>query len=125
MIAMSAIGPARDLWEKDTIRIHPIITKGGDAVSVVPAEVRMETLCAGLARGVVDASRKVDRCLRAGQWRWAPKSRSTRSGLYLPQRNDARMGRIFGENVEALADPASSPSAGIAPGRPIWAISPI
>src|SRR5205823_9997889 len=48
MIAMNAIAAHREtFWEKDTIRIHPIITKGGDAVSVVPAEVTMETFVRG------------------------------------------------------------------------------
>ncbi len=53
VIAMNAIAANREtFWEKDTIRIHPIITKGGDAVSVVPAEVTMETFRARrLARG--------------------------------------------------------------------------
>src|SRR5712691_6804255 len=78
MIAMNAIAAHREtFWEKDTIRIHPIITKGGDAVSVVPAEVTMETFVrGGSLEAIVDANRKVDRCLRAGRWRWAPKSRS-------------------------------------------------
>src|SRR3954468_9638893 len=44
MLALSAIHAQREtFYDKDTIRIHPIITKGGDAVSVVPAEVHMET----------------------------------------------------------------------------------
>src|SRR3984893_18574045 len=48
VIAMNAIAAHREtFWEKDTIRIHPIITKGGDAVSVVPAEVTMETFVRG------------------------------------------------------------------------------
>ena len=29
-----------DVPEADTIRIHPIITKGGDSVNIVPADVR-------------------------------------------------------------------------------------
>jgi metal-dependent amidase/aminoacylase/carboxypeptidase family protein len=38
-----------------------------DAVSVVPAEVRMETFVRGGSReAILDANMKVDRCLRAG-----------------------------------------------------------
>ncbi len=29
--------------DEDHIRVHPIITKGGDLVNVIPADVRMET----------------------------------------------------------------------------------
>lgn len=44
MIAMSAIHAQRETYrDQDTIRIHPIITEGGVAVSSVPADVRMET----------------------------------------------------------------------------------
>src|SRR5262245_15105389 len=68
MIAMNAISAQREtFWEKDTIRIHPIITKGGDAVSVVPAEVTMETFVrGGSLEAILDANCKVDSCLRAG-----------------------------------------------------------
>src|SRR5271165_2840463 len=64
MIAMGAIAAQREtFWEKDTVRIHPIITKGGDAVSVVPAEVTMETFVrGGSLEAIVDANKKVDRC---------------------------------------------------------------
>jgi metal-dependent amidase/aminoacylase/carboxypeptidase family protein len=37
----------------DAIRVRPIITKGGDSVSVVPAEVYMETLIRGGSREAI------------------------------------------------------------------------
>ncbi|MEJ2132743.1 MAG: peptidase dimerization domain-containing protein [Gammaproteobacteria bacterium] len=47
-LAMTAIALTREtFYDADTIRIHPIITKGGDSVSVVPAEVTMETFVRG------------------------------------------------------------------------------
>jgi len=107
MIAMNAISAQREtFWEKDTIRIHPIITKGGDAVSVVPAEVTMETFVrGGSLEAIVDANRKVDRCLRAGAMAIGAEVEIHTIPGYLPQRNDQRMGRIFGANVEALFGP--------------------
>jgi amidohydrolase len=107
MIAMNAISAQREtFWEKDTIRIHPIITKGGDAVSVVPAEVTMETFVrGGSLEAIVDANRKVDRCLRAGAMAIGAEVEIHTIPGYLPQRNDERMGRIFGANVEALFGP--------------------
>ena len=48
--------------DEDTIRVHPIITKGGEAVSAVPADVRMETFVRGKTLdAVMGANRKVDR----------------------------------------------------------------
>jgi amidohydrolase len=107
MIAMNAISAQREtFWEKDTIRIHPIITKGGDAVSVVPAEVRMETFVrGGSLDAIVDANKKVDRCLRAGAMAMGAEVEIHTIPGYLPQRNDKRLGRLFGENVEALFGP--------------------
>ena len=104
VIAMNAIAAHREtFWEKDTIRIHPIITKGGDAVSVVPAEVRMETFVrGGSLDAILDANRKVDRCLRAGAMAMGAEAEIHTIPGYLPQRNDRRLGRIYGANVEAL-----------------------
>ena len=68
MVAMSAIHAQRETYrDQDTIRIHPIITKGGVAVSSVPADVRMETYVRGSSiEAFLSASEKVDRALRAG-----------------------------------------------------------
>jgi amidohydrolase len=107
MIAMNAISAQREtFWEKDTIRIHPIITKGGDAVSVVPAEVTMETFVrGGSLEAIVDANKKVDRCLRAGAMAMGAEVEIHTIPGYLPQRNDKQLGHIFGGNVEALFGP--------------------
>ncbi|GIT54791.1 MAG: hypothetical protein Ct9H300mP16_19510 [Pseudomonadota bacterium] len=63
---MTAIALLRETFnDEDTIRIHPIITKGGEAVSAVPAEVVIETFVRGRTlEGIVDANRKVDRAAR-------------------------------------------------------------
>ena len=53
--------------DEDRIRIHPIITKGGDIVNVVPADVRLESYVRGASpRAILDASAKMDRALKAG-----------------------------------------------------------
>ena len=68
MIALSAIHAQRETYrDQDTVRIHPIITQGGVAVSSVPADVRMETYVRGRSiEAFMSASDKVDRALRAG-----------------------------------------------------------
>ena len=114
MIAMNAIAAQREtFWEKDTIRVHPIITKGGDAVSVVPAEVRMETFVrGGSLEAIMDANRKVDRCLRAGAMAMGAEVEIQTIPGYLPQRNDVRFGQVFGGNVEAMFGPGSFGNSG-------------
>ncbi len=68
IIALVALNAQREtLLEKDTIRIHPIITKGGDLVNVVPADVRIESYVRGhTIEGIWDASKKFDRAMKAG-----------------------------------------------------------
>ncbi|HVH76743.1 MAG TPA: amidohydrolase [Stellaceae bacterium] len=109
LLAMNAIAMQREtFWDKDTVRIHPIITKGGDAVSVVPAEVTMETFVrAGSLEAILDANQKVDRSLRAGAMAIGAEVEIRTIPGYLPQRNDQGLGKIFGANVESLFGPGS------------------
>jgi amidohydrolase len=103
-IALNAIHCQRETFhDRDTIRIHPIITKGGDAVSVVPAEVTMETFVrGGSLEAIVDANMKVDRCLRAGAMAMGAEVEINTIPGYLPQRNNRAMGELFGANVERM-----------------------
>ena len=107
MIALNAIHCQREtFYDADTIRIHPIITKGGDAVSVIPAEVTMETFVrGGSLEAIIDANMKVDRCLRAGAMAMGAEVEINTIPGYLPQRNDRAMGELFGANVETLFGP--------------------
>src|ERR1700719_1232947 len=109
MIALNAIHAQREsFYDKDTIRIHPIINKGGDAVSVIPAEVTMETFVrGGSLEAITDANMKVDRCLRAGALAMGAEVEISTIPGYLPQRNDRNMGQLFGANVEALFGPGN------------------
>ena len=103
-IALNAIHCQRETFhDRDTIRIHPIITKGGDAVSVVPADVTMETFVrGGSLEAIVDANMKVDRCLRAGAMAMGAEVEIDTIPGYLPQRNNRAMGELFGGNVERI-----------------------
>ena len=69
-LGLSAIDANRETFQdKDTIRVHPIITKGGDLVNVVPADVRLETYVRGNnTEAILEASAKVDRALQAGAY---------------------------------------------------------
>lgn len=103
-LAMTAIAFQREtFYDDDTIRIHPIITKGGDAVSAVPAEVTMETFVRGRTiEGIVDANRKVDRALRGAAMAVGAEVEIETTPGYLPQNNDVRMSTLWGENVESM-----------------------
>ena len=67
-VAMSAIDAQRETFkDSDAVRVHYFITKGGDAVNIVPSEVRMEMMIrAASVEAIKDASMKVDRALKGG-----------------------------------------------------------
>lgn len=53
--------------DKDTVRVHPIMTKGGDLVNVIPNEAVIETLVrVNNTEAILDASEKTDRAFLAG-----------------------------------------------------------
>ncbi len=103
-LALTAIHYNRETFrDADTVRVHPIITKGGEAVSAVPADVRMETFVRGRTiEAIMDANRKVDRALRAGAMAvGASLSIQTIPG-YLPLTQNSLMNEVFAPNAAAL-----------------------
>lgn len=103
-LALMAINAQRETFrESDRIRVHPIITKGGDLVNIVPADVRMETYVRGRSiPAVVEAAEKVDRALKGSAYSVGAKVEIINTPGYLPLMQNAEMTRLFGENVEAL-----------------------
>lgn len=103
-LSIMAINANRETFrDSDRIRVHPIITKGGDLVNIVPADVRMETYVRGRTiEAVVDASDKVDRALRAGAMAVGATLDIVQTPGYLPMLQDPELNRLFAENAGAL-----------------------
>ena len=103
-LALMAIHANRETFrDDDTVRVHPIITKGGEAVSAVPADVRMETFVrAKTVDAILGASRKVDRALKAGAMAVGAKVNIQTFAGYLPLRRDTRTADIFQANAVSL-----------------------
>jgi amidohydrolase len=98
MIGLQAIDANRETFkDADHIRVHPIITKGGDLVNVVPADVRLETYVRGASvDAILAAAKKVDRSLRAGAM-----AVGARPG-YLPRILPDALLQVYRANAEAL-----------------------
>ena len=62
---IQAVNSIRETFkESDLIRVHPIITHGGDMVNAIPEEVRLESYVRGSTfDAIVDANKKVNRAL--------------------------------------------------------------
>ncbi len=103
-LALMAIHANRETFlDTDTVRVHPIITKGGEAVSAVPADVRMETFVRGASvEAIVDANRKVDRALRAGALAVGGQVEITTIPGYLPLDQDDMMNEMYRANAVSL-----------------------
>ena len=114
MLAMSGIHFQRETFkDEDTIRIHPIITRGGAAVSSVPADVRMETYVRGSSiEGFLDASEKVDRALRAGAMAIGASVEITTLPGYLPIQNNKNLSNIYRLNAGNLVGKESVATQG-------------
>lgn len=103
-IALSAIHAQRETFrDQDTIRVHPIITRGGDLVNVVPSEVSLETFVRGKTiEAIADAEKKVDRALRAGALAIGARVEIQTIPGYMPLKNNSDMVDVFKANAEAL-----------------------
>ena len=103
-LALQAIHSQRETFrDADTVRVHPIITRGGDVVNVVPSDVRMETFVRGrTVEAIEDANRKVDRALKAGALAVGGQVTIYTIPGYLPLRNDSALADIYRENAIAL-----------------------
>ena len=104
MMAMTAINFNRETFrDEDSIRVHPIITKGGEAVSAVPADVRMETFVRGrTVEALMDAHAKVDRALKAGAMAVGAQVKIQTIPGYMPLQQNKAMAEIFRANAAEL-----------------------
>ncbi len=103
-LAMAAINANRETFQdQDSIRVHPIITHGGDVVNAVPANVRMEMFVRGRnLDAIADADRKVERALKAGALAVGAKVELSTYAAYLPMTLNEELLEIFRQNAEIV-----------------------
>lgn len=101
MAAMMCIHAMRETFrDEDKVRVHPIITKGGDLVNIVPADVTMETYVRGATpKAVEDACFKVDRAIRGAAYAVGAEVEISDVGGYAPMRESPELSRLFAENA--------------------------
>ena len=105
MVALNALNTQREtLRYEDVVRLHGIVTAGGEAANSVPSTVRYEgRVRARTADALQDAGDKMDRCLRAGALAIGAKVRIVTVPGYLPISHDRTMTALFQANAERLA----------------------
>jgi amidohydrolase len=103
-VALAGINALRETFADDEhIRVHPIVTRGGDVVSAIPADVRMETFVRGATAEAIEvAHKKIDRALQAGALALGARLELTTVPGYLPMQQDPQLVEVFQRNAEAL-----------------------
>lgn len=104
MLGIMGIHTLRETFkDNDHIRVHPIITRGGDLVNIIPADVRIETYVRGKTTdAILKASKKVNRALKGGASTVGAKVEIQEIPGYLPLKNEPEMSKIFGENAKKI-----------------------
>ncbi|GAB6150459.1 amidohydrolase [Clostridium novyi] len=104
MLAIMGINALRETFrDEDSIRVHPIITKGGDTVNSVPSDVRMESYVrAKNIKAMKETNEKVDRALLAGGYAIGAETTINTIPGHLPLRCSSIMNNMFEENAKKL-----------------------
>ena len=107
LLGLMGIHAQRETFkDEDSIRVHPILTKGGDLVNVVPGDVRIETFVRGrTADAFQDAHRKVNRALKAGAMAVGAEVEILNLPGYLPVLSNERLDGVFAANMASLLGP--------------------
>jgi amidohydrolase len=109
MMGMNGIHAARERFrDEDAVRVHPIITKGGDGVNVVPSEVTMESYTrAKTIEAIDEANDDVNAALEAGAMAVGARVEIEDEPGYMPLRQDDTLTAAYEANAqEHLGDDA-------------------
>jgi len=106
MLGIMGINALRETFrDQDVVRVHPIITKGGDLVNNVPSDVRIETYVRAKTMAAIDKTNaKVDAALRAGGAAIGAKVNIDTMPGQLPLICNTALNELFVANAK-LADP--------------------
>ena len=101
VLAMTAINSNRETFkDSDNVRVHPIITKGGDIVNTVPAHVEMESYVRGAnIEAIQDANAKVNRAVQGSAYAIGAKAQIDDLPGYLPLKQNGYMSELFAANA--------------------------
>ena len=104
MLGIMGVHTLRETFrDDDHIRVHPIITRGGDLVNIIPSDVRIETYVRGkTTEAILKANKKVNRALKGGASTVGAKVNIVEIPGYLPMKNEPEMSKIFGENAKQI-----------------------
>lgn len=104
MLALNNINAQRETYrDEDWVRVHAIITKGGDIVNVVPSEVKMEAYVrARYVDSVLQINKKVNNAIAGAAMATGAIVEIEDTFGYLPIINDRDLIAVFKDNLMSL-----------------------
>lgn len=104
MIGLMGINALRETFiDEDHVRVHPIITKGGDTVNSVPCDVRLETYVrAKSMKSIENTHIKVDNALKAGGYAVGAETIVKTIPGYLPLNCSKDLNNLFVDNALSI-----------------------
>ncbi len=105
-LALNAINALRETFRDNAhIRVHPVITAGGDSVNAIPADVRLDSYVRGATmQDIVEANAKVNRAIAASAAAMGAKVHVRDIPGYWPRKNDRQLMQVFEEAMAAVLE---------------------
>lgn len=107
-LGLNAINALRETFKDNShIRVHPIMTAGGDAVNAIPDTVRLESYVRGATlEDILQINRKVNRALAATAAAMGGNVQLQDIPGYMPETDDPMFMELVGEAMNAVLDEA-------------------
>jgi len=104
ILAINNINAQRETFrDEDWVRVHAIITKGGDIVNVVPSEVKMEAYVrARSVESILSTNKKINSAISAAAMAIGAAVEIDDTFGYLPIINDSKLTGVFRDNIDYL-----------------------
>ena len=101
---LNAVNAIRETFrEQDVIRVHPIITHGGDMVNAIPETVRLESYVRGASfEGIANANKRVNQAFTGAALSLDTNIEIIDIPGYAPLKNDEEMIRVAKEASEIV-----------------------
>ena len=111
---LNAVNAIRETFkEADLIRVHPIITNGGDMVNAIPARAKLESYVRGKTfEGIVEANKKVNRALCGAALSLGTNIEIVDFPGYSPLNNDKNLMEVAAEAIGLVAPEIQFTKAG-------------
>lgn len=132
-LGMSALGMIRETFqEKDCVRVHPYIRKGGEAINIVPSEAVLDMMVrANNQAAIEEVSAKVDNCFKGAAMCIGCEAEIVNSQGYMPCPERLpepilwETAALLGENVKVASIPAGGCNTASTDVGDLFAVMPV